>query len=101
MDSETLKAQLHTFRTEFLHARGNPTVIEPDIKDYFHSLNSAQRALLSQVSTVLQLILNMPATNATSERSFSTLRQVRTYLCNTMSHQIMNNLMLLLYTRTL
>ena len=82
MDSEMLKAQLHTFRTDFLHARGNPTVVKPDIfdiKDYFHSLSSAQRALLSQVSTVLQLILIMPATNATSERSFSALRRVKTY----------------------
>jgi hypothetical protein len=60
MDSEMLKAQLHTFRTEFVHARGNPTVIKPDIfdiKDYFHSLISAQCALLYQVSTVLQLFL--------------------------------------------
>lgn len=37
----------------------------------------------------------MPATNATSERSFSALRRVKTYLRNTMSQQRMNNLMLL------
>lgn len=44
---------------------------------------------------MLQLIFIMPATNATSERSFSALRQVKTYLRNTMSQQRMNNLMLL------
>lgn len=35
---------------------------------------------MSQVGTVLQFILIMPVTNATSERSFSTLRRVKTYL---------------------
>ena len=79
-----LKAQLHTFRTEFLHARGNPTEVKPVIFDYFHSLSSAQRALLFQVSTVLQLILIVPATTATSEQSFSALRRVKTYLRNTL-----------------
>ena len=37
----------------------------------------------------------MPATSATSERSFSTLRRVKTCLRNTMSQQRLNNLMLL------
>ena len=91
-----LQAQLLTFRTEFLHFQSNLTS-KPDIfdiKDYFHSLNGAQLAFLSQVSTVLQVIL-MPATNATSEWSFGALRRVKTYSRNTMSQQRMNNLMLL------
>ena len=37
----------------------------------------------------------MPATNAVSERSFSTLRRIKTYLRSTMSQQRLNNLMLL------
>ena len=37
----------------------------------------------------------MPATNVTSERSFSALRRVKSYLQNTMSQQRLNNLMLL------
>ena len=37
----------------------------------------------------------MPATNVTSERSFSALRRVKSYLRSTMSQQRMNNLMLL------
>ena len=97
LDLELLKAQLLTFRTEFLHALGKQTT-KPDIldiRDFFCSLSSGQQALLSQVGTVLQLVLIMPATNATSERSFSTLRRVKTYLRNTMSQQRMNNLMLL------
>ena len=48
-----------------------------------------------QVCTVLKLILIMPATNATSERSFSALRRVKTYLRSSMYQQRLNHLMLL------
>ena len=37
----------------------------------------------------------MPATNATSERSFSALRKLKTYLHSSMSQQRLNHLMLL------
>ena len=37
----------------------------------------------------------MPATNATSEHSFSALRRVKSYLRSTTSQQRLNNLMLL------
>ena len=37
----------------------------------------------------------MPATSATFERSFSSLHHVKTYLCNTMSQERLNNLMIL------
>ena len=43
----------------------------------------------------MQLILVMPATNATSERSFSALRRVKNYLRSTMTQQRLNNLMVL------
>lgn len=40
-------------------------------------------------------ILVMPATNATSERSFLVLRRVKTYLRSTMSQRRLNHLMTL------
>ena len=43
----------------------------------------------------MKLLLIMPATNATSERSFSALRRVKNYLRNTMCQQRLNNLMVL------
>ena len=43
----------------------------------------------------MQLILVMPATNSTSERSFSALRRVKTYLRSTMGQQRLNDLILL------
>ena len=70
-----------------------PSII--DIKRYLASLSNGQRSLLSQVCIVLKLILIMPASNATSERSFSALRRVKTYLRNTMSQQRLNSLLVL------
>ena len=66
-----------------------------DIRDCFKSLSIAQRSLLSQVSRAVQLVLVMPATNATSERSFSALRRVKSYLRSMMGQQRLNNLMVL------
>ena len=37
----------------------------------------------------------MPATNATSERSFSALRRIKGYLRSTMSQQRLNHLMIM------
>ena len=42
-----------------------------------------------------QLILVMPATNATSERSFSALRCLKSYLRSTMGNERLNHLMVL------
>ena len=44
---------------------------------------------------MLKLILVMPASNATSEHSFSALQRVKTYLRCTMCQERLNNLMLL------
>ena len=50
---------------------------------------------MSQVCVLLTLILVMPATNAVSERSASSLRRIKTYLRSTMSQQRLNSLMIL------
>ena len=66
-----------------------------EIKEYFLALSTSQRSLLSEVCLLLQLILVLPATNATSERSFSALRRVKSYLRNTMGQKRLNSLMVL------
>ena len=45
--------------------------------------------------TLVELILVMPATNATCEQSFSTLRRIKSYLRTTMTQLRLNNLMIL------
>ena len=97
-DSNILQAQLQVFKTHFNQIQNNPLPDTIDIfvlKQYFLSLSTSQLTLLSQVYRLLQLILVMPATNASSERSFSALRCIKTYLRTTMKQERLNYLMLL------
>ena len=53
------------------------------------------REMFSEIDKLLRLYLTVPVTTATSERSFSALRRIKTYLCSTMSDERLNNVMLL------
>ena len=48
-----------------------------DIIKYTCTLTAPQKQLLSEVCTVMKVILVMTATNATSERTFSALRRIK------------------------
>lgn len=93
LDQELLKTQLVTFGQTFTADTSTLTIY--DLQEYFESLTSAQCTILSQVCKLMEIILIMPATNSTSERSFSALRHVKTYLRNTMSQRRLNDLMIL------
>lgn len=47
------------------------------------------------ISKLLQIFITLPVTTATGERSFSTLRRLKTYLRNTMGQNRLNSLALL------
>ena len=66
-----------------------------DLLDFFQSLGNARKLLLSEICTLGKLMLVMPATNAVSERSFSALKRVKTYLRSTTGEARLNHLMLL------
>ena len=66
-----------------------------DLVTFLQSLDSSRRKLLSEISTLGKLLLVMPATNAVSERSFSTLKRVKTYLRSTTGDSRLNHLMML------
>lgn len=57
--------------------------------------DSASRPYLVQVEKLVHLLLTLPATNATSERSFSALKRIKTFLRNSMGQQRLNSCMLL------
>ena len=65
------------------------------LKRYFLSLSPGQDSLLSQVRHLLQLILVMPATNATSERSFDAFRRLKNYLRTTIAQEWLKHLMIM------
>ena len=61
----------------------------------FKNLSPARKNLLSEVIKVVKLMLVIPATNAISERSFSSNKRVKTYLRATMKDNRLNHLMTL------
>ena len=66
-----------------------------EIVTYFHNCSDGQLGLLSQISKLVRLLFVMPATNAESERSFSAVQRIKSYLRSMMSEQRLNRLMLL------
>jgi hypothetical protein len=64
------------------------------VKDYVIGLRKG-RELLSEIVKILHLILVMPDINATSKRSFSVDRRMKTCLRSTMNQSRLNHLMAL------
>ena len=90
-DSNVLHAQLKIFNNECQRQQKDTGIaFKPvlDIKSFFSTLMDSQNHYsLKSVKYVVKLILIMPASNATSERSFSALRRVKSYLRSTMGQQ--------------
>ena len=56
-------------------------------RDIGEQLSAAQQTHCSEIVTLVKLILVLPATNATSKRTFSALRTVKSYLRATMGQE--------------
>ena len=65
------------------------------VVELLKKLSVSKKKLLSEVIKLTKLILVAPATNAISERSFSTLKRLKTCLRSTMTNNRLNHLMLL------
>ena len=81
------------FKTLSNQLSGN--VLLSDIITYLKELPAVTKTLFSEVITLVKLLLVMPATNASSERSFSALKCLKGYLRSTMTQLRLNNLLLL------
>ena len=53
------------------------------------------RLIFNQICTLMKIYLTLPSTSCTAERSFSTLRRVKTYLRSTMTQKRLNHLLTL------
>ena len=62
---------------------------------YLRELKPAMRAIYSEIVTLVIILLVITAANETSERTFSALCRVKTYLRSTMTQTRMNNLITL------
>lgn len=90
IDTANLMTQLQVLCTNL-----DGDVSLKDVVEYLQELPKACRSLFSEVITLVKLILVMPASNSTCERSFSALRRIKMYLRSTMSQVRLNNLMVL------
>ena len=95
--NESTPSTAISFETSSSRSSGNKQSRsnEKEIVSVLAGLSTAEKVALSSVLTAVKLLLVMPATNSTSERSFSALRRVKTYLRRTMIQQRLNSLMVL------
>lgn len=54
----------------------------------------AENALISEVIKVVCILLVLPATNSESERSYSSMRRLKTYLRSTIHQRRLNSLII-------
>ena len=57
--------------------------------------SSIYKSMLSELDKCLKIFFSFPVTSATAERSFSSLRRIKTFIRSTMSDSRLNNLFLL------
>ena len=81
-NDKDLATQLEVFSTNYSSKDSicKKTVTLQDVLSFLRTLSDSQRSFLKEVCAITWLILVMPATNATSERAFSTMRRLKTYL---------------------
>lgn len=85
-DSSILKAELHIWRCQWKNKELKPNSA---IETLPHCSN-----VLSNIKILLQLFATLPVTSATPERTFSTLKRLKTYLRSTMTEERLNGLAL-------
>ena len=106
--NDDLKKTVEFFKTDFnvaglktqleLFSSIDNTVREGGITailNWAKSLSRVERSLFSEIIVIIRLLLVMPATNAVSERGFSAMRRIKSFLRSTMSQQRLNHLMIL------
>ena len=93
LDASQLKLQLSNLATYF--QENSITASLEECLKYLRTLSPAARTFYSEVCKVARLILVMPASNAVSERSFSTMRRIKSYLRSTMGQARLNHAMVL------
>ncbi|XP_062511818.1 zinc finger MYM-type protein 1-like [Corticium candelabrum] len=95
LDIESLDSQLKLMY-DAIHQE-LPQVKEiTSIRTICQALNANQglKILLSEVHKLVRLFLTVPISSATSERTFSALRRVKTYLRSTITQKRLNNCLL-------
>ena len=96
-----LDSQSKTFKVLYNEKTDGEQPCVRSMRSTLQSLSGEQRGMLDMVCRGLHILLVTPATNCTSERSFSALRRIKTYSRSTMSQARLNHLLLLHYHQEL
>ena len=94
LDAQQLQLHLEILQANF-GLVDKTSVTACDIRNYLLGLSPYERDLMSEVVTILKLIMVLSSTNAVTERSFSALKRLKTYLRSTMKQDRLNHLLLL------
>ena len=96
---ERLKTQLSLVQDMIKTANSEGILVTKvtNVRTIAAAMNTSDiyKTMLSEVNRLLQLYFTFPVTTATAERSFSSLRRIKTFLRSTMSECRLNNLFLL------
>ena len=85
-DPDNLRIQLSIMAECYKsYTQGEGADTLPDVIDFLKKNNTIW-SLIPEVMSLVKIVLVMPATNASSERAFSALRRVKSYLRTTMSN---------------
>ena len=78
-------------------ADSTPIVRVTNVRTVADILNqvSISKTMLSEVSHLLQIFFTVPVSTCTAERTFSSLKRLKTFLRSTMTQPRLNNLMVL------
>lgn len=94
-DRYRLESQLQTLAAQFQENPDRSKLLLRDIVNYLKTHTAAERVIFSEVVTLVKIVLVNPATNAVSERTFSAMRRLKTYLRSTMLQKRLNAVMVL------
>ena len=98
LHKDRLTVQLETLQAHFHNEKLKDTKLNVSLSvivDFLKTLSLPAREMFSEIVTLVKILLVIPATNASSERTFSALRRIKTYLRTTMTQARLNHLMML------
>lgn len=99
IDPERFKVQLLMVADmiKTAYANSTPVIKVTNVRTISEAMVQSEiyKGMLSEIDKVLKLYFTFPVTSATAERSFSSLRRIKTFLRNSMTQCRLNNLFIL------
>ena len=90
-EPDNLKSQLKVFTNTFPQKED---ISYGDIITYFKQLKPELKVLIPEVCKIFELILVLPASAASGERSFSQMKRIKTRLRSRMTAKLLNHFMI-------